>query len=416
MNTVRPVRLSLDRLDPEERYILKRISLHDAHTRERLIAQSEWGKSKTDAIVRRLSDKGVLEVGEAKSEAKGRAPYRYSVRREFGAVIGIELNPSGDRFVLADFNGTILAKEELENSIDKPDVLASLDRNLTAFLATCGTPISGIGAMCIGVHGLSDEEKGIVRRFLHHDEEVELSFGGYFDRKYDLTVYIGRPKHLICLQEYRDSYIARKKTFVNANIGFGVGLSIFIEGKYYSGFSGLSGEFGHVIVPGHRKPCYCGNHGCLRTIASYKGICSEALARLDRLDEEGVMSRLDRDLLGSSNYEIGVEHIVDSALQHEKLSMNLLHDVGRHVGETLATVISVLNPELLTIHTNLVRAGECFTSPLGMAIRRNTLSLSLNDLKIEYSSWAPHAVAEGAAILALTHLLNLDGRSGHGAN
>lgn len=396
---------SLNQLDDEERTVLRVLALGNNGTREHLIASSPWGRSKTDAIAKRLVDRGFLIVDEIRNETKGRSRFVYSVAANMGYVAGVELNPSGDRISVSDLNGQIVAQREMAGSIEFSDVVESLDNNLSVMLKEAGIPPEKVGALCIGVHGLANEREGVVQRFLYHDEEVSIRFADYFQEARSWQCYIGRPKHLICLKEHANSYIAGQKTFVNVNIGFGVGLSIFVQGEYYPGFSGYSGEFGHVIVPGREAPCYCGNRGCLRTLASYKGMCNEALSRLDEFQREGVFTPLETELLQDNNYEVGAEHLIEQAAKHEKLSVHLMQDIATHVGETLATVVSVLNPEILIIHSNLIRAGDSFTAPLDAAIRRNALSLSLRDLKIEYLEWPRFAVSEGATVLALQRLL-----------
>jgi predicted NBD/HSP70 family sugar kinase len=391
----------LKSLSQEELDIIGRVALKNTYTREWLLNESRWGRSKTDALVKTLADKKILKIGEMRGNGKGRSNHRYTLTRKLGYTIGIELNPAGDRIVLKDFTGDILAEEIEDNSIDKQDVPASLDRNISRVLNASSISWEDIAGIGIGVHGFIDDEKEIVRRFLYHNEEVCISFNDYFFHKYGVPVYISRPKYLVCLQEHLNTYIAERQNFINVNIGFGVGISLFIEGKYYSGFSGLAGEFGHLVVKENGKPCYCGNRGCLRTIASYRGICTEALSMIEEFEQEKVVHGIDKQTLEHANYEQGVEQLIDAALQQNKLSINLFYELGKTVGTALASVVTLVNPSILIIHTNLIRVGEYFTAPLSIALRRNALSFSLKDLKLEFTNLKTYSVAEGAAILAV---------------
>src|SRR6056297_3255581 len=98
---------SLGQLDHEERTILRLLALGSNGTREQLIASSPWGRSKTDAIAKRLTDRGFLVVDEIKNESKGRSRFVYSIASGMGYVLGVELNPSGDRISISDLNGRI---------------------------------------------------------------------------------------------------------------------------------------------------------------------------------------------------------------------------------------------------------------------------------------------------------------------
>src|SRR3979409_195389 len=48
----------------------------------------------------------------------------------------------------------------------------------------------------------------------------------------------------------------------------GIGSRIGIDGKLLRGATGTAGEIGHTTLDGAGALCYCGNRGCLETVAS----------------------------------------------------------------------------------------------------------------------------------------------------
>src|SRR5207302_3147826 len=48
----------------------------------------------------------------------------------------------------------------------------------------------------------------------------------------------------------------------------GIGAGIVVDGRLLHGASGTAGEIGHTTLDESGALCYCGNRGCLETVAS----------------------------------------------------------------------------------------------------------------------------------------------------
>jgi glucokinase len=64
--------------------------------------------------------------------------------------------------------------------------------------------------------------------------------------------------------------------FLLVDSGSGVGAAAVIGGKLFGASVPLSGEIGHVAVPGNDRPCGCGAVGCLETLISRAGLLASA--------------------------------------------------------------------------------------------------------------------------------------------
>ncbi|HFO0273284.1 TPA: allose kinase [Enterobacter asburiae] len=51
-------------------------------------------------------------------------------------------------------------------------------------------------------------------------------------------------------------------------LGTGMGNSLWLNGQFYHGQHGGSGELGHIPWADNQKPCPCGNSGCVETLTS----------------------------------------------------------------------------------------------------------------------------------------------------
>ena len=64
--------------------------------------------------------------------------------------------------------------------------------------------------------------------------------------------------------------------FLLVDSGNGVGAAAMIGGKLFRPSLPLSGEIGHIPVPGNKRRCGCGGTGCLETLISRGGLTASA--------------------------------------------------------------------------------------------------------------------------------------------
>lgn len=108
----------------------------------------------------------------------------------------------------------------------------------------------------------------------------------------------------------------------------GIGLGIYHKGEILEGFSGIEGEIGHTIISkDNNETCWCGNTGCLETIASIPKM----------LEKTGY----------SPNY---IEYMLRNFVENK--SDKILEAVFDHLGISLANAIHILAPEAVCISGN----------------------------------------------------------------
>ncbi|SPX55468.1 transcriptional regulator Mic [Klebsiella pneumoniae] len=80
-------------------------------------------------------------------------------------------------------------------------------------------------------------------------------------------------------------------------------------------------EIGHTQVDPYGKRCYCGNHGCLETIASVESVLELAQMRMAQSMSSLLHQR-----------PLSVEWLCQAALQGDLLARDIISGVGNHVG------------------------------------------------------------------------------------
>lgn len=400
MNPEGPIQSTATRLEnltAEEWTVMRALLHHPASTRTALTRTIPFGLSKTDALLRDLSVRGFVDFREADVVSKGRRPYLYSVVPTIAYFVGVEMHVVCDRIALIDFAGNTVHSAEYGPSYAEDDVIESVAGNIRASIGAAGIALDRITAVGVGLHGIIDQRAGLLHRILYSGQAIELRVTASLGDALGVPVYVAQPRVLVLYKEQGPAIVDMTGITVNLYHGYGLGVGIFIDGSYYRSATGMAGQIGHVPVAGNSRLCYCGNTGCLRTLVSYKGICERAQDML----RQGLVSGIEPPALQGPRYEEGVNHIIDCALQQDKLAVNLLHETGELLGNALAQVVNLFNPHRLIVHTNLLRAGELFTAPLRLATQRGSLSSSFASLTFEFTQLGPFAVAEGGGLFAL---------------
>lgn len=122
--------------------------------------------------------------------------------------------------------------------------------------------------------------------------------------------------------------------------GTGIGSGIFINGKCFTGSTGLAGEIGHISVNPNGPRCLCGNRGCLE-----KYICRSAvIAQVEKI--KGV--RMNWDEICTA-YHLDDRDIADVIKEYAR---NLL--IG------ISGAVCILNVRRIIIGGDAVKLGERF--------------------------------------------------------
>ncbi len=162
----------------------------------------------------------------------------------------------------------------------------------------------------------------------------------------------------------------------------GVGLGLVLGGRLYGGASGIAGELGHIRVRRDGLICRCGNRGCLETVAS-----PTAVAQL-----------LER----SRGEPIDVPRLLELVAAGDRGARRAVADAGQAVGEVVATVVNLLNPELVIVGGDLATSGDTLLAPIRAAIEQDAISPARDAVTVGVSTLGDKAEVLGAVALILS--------------
>lgn len=162
-------------------------------------------------------------------------------------------------------------------------------------------------------------------------------------------------------------------------VSTGIGTGIVIGGRSYTGVDGGAGDIGHVKVsPRSEARCECGMQGCLAAVASGRAVAAE----LRSLGFQAASGRDVRALLQAGEPE----------------AARLTQAAGKRIGEVLATVVCLLNPEVVLV------GGALASAPLLAGMRETLYRIAL-PRATRHMALHLGSLGEDAAVAGLTRLV-----------
>ena len=148
------------------------------------------------------------------------------------------------------------------------------------------------------------------------------------------------------------------KNMVMVTLGTGVGGGIVIDGKPLHGTTGGAGEIGHMVLNRNEtRPCNCGKYGCVEQYCSATGIVRMTTDYLAQSTEASSLRDVEK---------LTAKAVFDAAAHGDAVAQRVLEQVYAYMGEFIANICIVLNPEQVVIGGGVSKAGE----PLLTGIQR----------------------------------------------
>jgi len=168
------------------------------------------------------------------------------------------------------------------------------------------------------------------------------------------------------------------RNVVGITIGTGIGGGLIINGELYHGSSDVAGEIGHTTIDVNGRHCKCGNYGCLEAYASGPAIATRAREALVREDTASLLpSMVDGQL-----DKITAEIVYDAAKKGDGLANEIVRDTARYLGAGIATLLNVINPDVVVVAGGVTRAGEALFGPLRAEVRRRAFNWAVKACRI----------------------------------
>jgi fructokinase len=245
--------------------------------------------------------------------------------------IGVDLGGTKIEAIAIDEAGNILWRERVATP------KASAEEIYDAIAALVLRGERGVGAACtvgVGTPGSLSPKTGLMRgsnTVVLNGQPVKQEIETRLKRE----IRIANDANCFALSEAVDGAGKGAKSVFGVIFGTGCGGGVVIDSKIQNGLHAIAGEWGHNPLPwpmddelaergAHR--CYCGKWGCIETWLSGTGVAKHFLD-------------------GSA----ASKEIVTRAASGDAIAENYLQRVEDRMARSLATVINILDPEIIVL-------------------------------------------------------------------
>lgn len=371
--------------------VLNLIKTHGPISRTQLARQSGLSPATISSITADLIDSGfVHEMGQGESSG-GRRPVLLRLNQRAGFVVGVKLMEDAITSALTDLDAQVLhhrlTRFDLREAPTVERVLALIIEAIEKTIDESGTEQERVLGIGVGMAGTVDGRAGVARYspFFHwQDVQIAQPISSHFD----LPVYVENDVNTLTIAEKWFGYGRNAKHFVVVTVGRGIGAGIIMNDQFYGGAFGGAGEFGHIPLADGE------NVKTLETLASDPAVLAAARVAIAQGKETS---------LGTAD-PLDIEAIVVAAEEGDDLARQLLADSGRWLGIGISTLVNILNPELVIVAGEGVRAGRWRLQPMRAAVDEHVFASLGGELEIVVEPSGDETWARGAACVVLGEL------------
>jgi predicted NBD/HSP70 family sugar kinase len=340
-----------------------------------------WSRVTLARRLDELLDAGIIVSAGQLDSRGGRPPEEFAVNRDAGLLLAVDVGGTHTRLGITDLVSEVLIEEEADIGLSSApdDVFAWANQVFDVLLDRLGRSRADVRGIGVGVPGPVDARTGVLGT-PHQDPQWEgVRIADHF-RDYDAILVADRDVNVLAVGEARLGWPEYRDITV-VKLGIGVGCAFVLDGRVYRGSRGGAGQL--TAAGGHGGPLRR-----LETLASGGTIRS-------RLLEEGIPVTTSAE-------------IVALAQGGHRRTLELLDEVGEAVGRSVATAVSLLNPEAVIIGGNLAEAGDRFLGTIRGALLGAAEGFAQRALVVERARLGNKAGVRGASLLAQDTLFAAD--------
>lgn len=268
-----------------------------------------------------------------------------------GEAIGLDIGGTKINAFRVARDGSILARSNAPTPAEDEEATLAKMIELAEDARTPDVVAVGVGAA-----GMVDSSRGVLR-FAPNLAWRDLPIAARMRDALELPVLVENDASMAAFAEYRFGAGRGYRHLLLVTVGTGIGGGIVADGSLFRGAHGFASEIGHIIVEPGGPRCGCGNRGCWEQVAA-----GRAIGRMGRQAAKEPDSALLR-LAGDDPEKVTGRLVTEAAMQGDEVARGILAEAGRRLGEGIAGLVNVLDPQIVVVGGGVSVAGDLLLDP-----------------------------------------------------
>lgn len=257
--------------------------------------------------------------------------------------IGIDLGGTKIAGAVLDRAGHTIVSDR----VPTPEAYGDCVQAIVELIGELESQVKARGRLCVGLCTPGTRDPSTGRMTNAYNTPIQgRDLAGDLDEALGPRVRMANDANCFALSEATDGAGAGARSVLGVILGTGVGAGLVIDGRPFTGAHAIAGEWGHNPMPlatafgDDALTCTCGRRGCIEAYVSGRGLALDHLAATgDKLD---------------------AAEICALALEGATQAMESLERWHARVARALATVVNIVDPEVIVFGGGLSAApGLC---------------------------------------------------------
>lgn len=278
-------------------------------------------------------------------------------------TIGVDVGGTKIAGGLVAEDGKVLARERVESPATDPAEIVRRVAELVDLLRR-GQDVEAVG---ISAAGFVDKERATVV-FAPNLAWRNEPLRDRLQEAIGLPVVVENDANAAAWGEFTFGAGADVGSLLMVTVGTGVGGGIVVDDELVRGGFGMGAEIGHIRLVPDGIRCGCGNLGCLESYGSGSALVRSTRERVvaSPVISTGLLERAEGD-----PEQIDGPMITEAAQDGDLLAQEQLAELGTWLGLGVASLVAVLDPNVVVVGGGVSEADELLIGPLRRSFEAN---------------------------------------------
>lgn len=350
--------------------IMNYIRIEAPISRSKLAQKTGLNKATITSLVGELIQHQFIQEVGLETNGLGRPSMKLQLNPKAGYILAAEIGVDFINVIGTNFSPSVVFQtiDETPKGIDADEVLKILIMRIHQAKDACQREVGEkFLGLAVGVPGLVDHDNGVLL-FAPNLKWKNIPLKEILTSEFSAPIFVDNEANLATFGEFYFGSAYQHPDILYLSAGVGLGGGILHNTHLLRGVNGMAGELGHITMLPDGELCGCGNRGCWETLVSLRALYGHVMNGLKADPGSPLM-----EWSGGNMENLTLEMIISAAEMGDRVALNAFDCVGKYLGIGIASLLNVLNPDLVVFGGIMSIAWKFLEPSVSIEIEKRAL-------------------------------------------